>query len=461
MIVQIIYTINYCILLYFLIISFCYTTLLIASVPDVIGKFKELFFGEIFPIEQSINTTPVTVIMPTYNEENDIINAVQSALNSTYKNLEIIIINDGSTDRTFEVLNEKYQLQPINDFALPNHIKTAKMKQIYVSKTHPNLSVINKEHSGAGDSINMGINASTAPLFITLDADSMFEPNTIPRLVYQMLSTPHTIAVGGSVYILNDCKISEGKITQLTLPKQYITRIQACEYIRSFIFGRSGWNLFKGALSYSGTCSLFERDAVIEIGGFDTQNPAQDAEIIAHLHSYMREKKYPYSISFTPVAFAWTTVPDDLKSYTHQRIQWQWGLLRSFLSYVKMLFNPRYGITGLFSYPFYILVEGLGHFVELLAYLMIIISWIFSCFDVKATLIFFLLSSGFIVFLTVATMLINIITFNQYRKISDTFLLFLYPLLEMFGFRQYSVIVRTLGTIKYFFVGLKKKPQKF
>jgi cellulose synthase/poly-beta-1,6-N-acetylglucosamine synthase-like glycosyltransferase len=241
------------------------------------------------------------------------------------------------------------------------------------------------------------------------------------------------------------------------LPNSYLGRLQACEYIRSFVFGRTGWNLFKGAMSYSGTCTLFERDAVLEIGGFDTRNPAQDAEIIAHLHKHMREKNHPYNILFTPVAFAWTEVPDTFKSYTHQRIQWQWGLMQSFLRHVKMLFNPFFGITGLFTYPFYLLVESFGHIIELLTYLLIITSLIFGFFDAKSALIFFLLSAGFLSFLTVATMLLNIITFNKYRKISDILRIFFYSIIEMFGFRQYSLIVRTIGTIKYFFVGSRKK----
>jgi len=221
--------------------------------------------------------------------------------------------------------------------------------------------------------------------------------------------------------------------------------------LRSFVFARAGWNFFKGALSFSGTCALFEHDAVLEIGGFDINNPAQDAEIITHLHQSMRAKKHPYNILFTPAAFSWTTVPDTFKSYTHQRINWQFGLMRSFLRHFRMLFNPAYGITGMFTYPFYLLVETFGSVVELTTYLLIIASLIIGIFDFKAAVIFFLLSAGFSTFLTIATMLINIITFNKYEKIADTLKLFFYSIIEMIGFRQYSIVIRTCGIFKYFF----------
>jgi len=453
---QTLHLINVSILFYFSIVNFCYMLIFITSVPDILKRFKELFFGEIFPVSKSTDMIPVTIIIPAYNEEDNIINAVQSALNSTYKNLKVMVSNDGSTDKTLQVLHKKYKLEPC-DFTFPEYIKTAKIKQVYVSKTHPHLSVIDKEHAGRGDTLNTCINVMRTPLFMTLDADSMLEPDTIPRLAYCMLSEPHTIAVGGGVYLLNDCEISQGRVTVPKLPNSYIGRLQACEYMRSFVFGRTGWNLLKGALCYSGTSTLLERDAVLEIGGFDTQNPAQDMEVIVHLHEYMRRKNHPYNTIFTPAAFSWTTVPDNFKSYYRQRVQWQLGITHSMLKHIKMFFNPRYGIIGFFTYPFYLLVEAFAHIMEVLTYLIIIVSLIFGFFDAKSVIVFFLLTAGFISFLTVATMLINIMTFNKYRKISDIFKIFFYSVIEIFGFRQFSLVVRTIGTIKYFFVGFRKK----
>ncbi len=453
---QFIYIFNTYILYYFLVISVCYTILLIASIPDVLKRFKELLFGEVFPIAKSAGTIPVTVIIPAYNEQENILNCVKSALNSTYKNLKVIVVSDGSTDATIDRLNKRYKLQP-QPAMFPEYIKTAEVKQLYVSATHPQLSVIEKAHSGTGDTLNVGLNATQTPLFLTLDADSMLEPDTIPRLAYCMLNEPHTIAVGGGVYLLNDCEVVNGEVVTPKFPNRYVSRLQACEYMRSFIFGRSGWNAFKGSLSYSGTCSLFEHAAALEVGGFDINNPAQDAEIIVNMHANMRAKKHPYNILFTPVAFSWTKVPDSFKSYAHQRIQWQWGLMRSILLHFKMFFNPRYGITGMFAYPFYLLVETLGPLVELTTYILIIISLFLGVFDAKSALIFFLLSAGFSSFLTVATMLINIVTFNKYRKISDIMRMFFYSIIEMFGFRQYSITIRTIGAIKYLFVGFRKK----
>lgn len=452
MTVHLVNLLNLYILYYFLVLCACYTLLLVISMPIIVTRFRESLLGEIFPIELSASTIPVSIIIPAYNEQHDIINCVESALNSTYKNLKIIVVNDGSIDETLSLLQKTYQLHQQNTI-IAACIPTAKIKTVYNSKIHPQLWVIDKEHSGTGDTFNAGVNAAHTPLFFTLDADSMLEPDTIARLVQRMLSEKHAVAAGGGVYILNDCEISRGKVLA-HLPKKYLTILQACEYLRSFLFARAGLNIFKGALCFSGTCTLLEHDAVLEIGGFDTNNRSQDAEIITHLHQYMRAKKYPYNITFTPAAFTWTMAPDTFKSYAHQRINWHRGMMRSYLRYFRMFFNPHYGATGMFTYPLYLLIETFGPVVELTAYLLVIASIILGIFNLDAFAVFILLSAGFSAFLTAITMLINMLTFNKYRTVADVITVFGYSLIEMVGFRQFAAVIRTWGVFKYF----SKKP---
>lgn len=445
-----IYTINIAILCYFILLSIGYIFLLITAFPDIIHKFNEMEWGDLDKLVNNKILPPISIIVPVYNMPDLVMEAIYSLINSRYPNIEILVVNDGSTDDTLQRLIKKFDLLPTMP-VVHQKIKTAKVKTHYISKIHDNLVVIDKEHSGTGDTLNVGINASHSPIFASLDADTVIEPEAIGRMIFNMLYYPHTIVVGGAVYILNGCKVKNGELVDVRISKNLVVALQSCEYLRSFLYGRAGWNLFGGALSYAGAFTLFEREIALDIGGYMLNNYAQDAEIIVHLHAYMRQHKYPYKIHFTPTAFAWTDVPDTLKRYWRQRNNWQDGLLRSFMPYLYMLFNPRYGVVGLFSYPFYLFFEVGGALVEFTAYLMVLLSWWIGILDVPTAILFILLAWGFATFLTMANLLINFLTFNRYRRLSYVVVIFILTTLESFGFRQYLALCRTIATIKYFF----------
>lgn len=443
-----VYLTNIFILWYFIIIAFCYVILLIGSIPDIMQRFKELLYGEISDLVSTDDPFPVTAVVPVYNEEENIINCVDSILNCNYKKLDIVLVNDGSTDKTMDILMEEYQFEPA-EIIIQCRIPTAEVKRIFISKSHPNMRLIDKVHSGIGDTLNVGVNATVTPFFVTIDADSLIEPDAITKLAYVALSEPNVVAVGGAVYILNHCRYSYGKMLEPHLPSGYITALQTPEYIRSFIFSRSGWNLFKGALSYSGTSTMLEKSVVVEVGGYDLDNPAQDAEILVNIHRYMRLNKRSYKITYNPSSFTWTDVPTTFLGFWRQRINWQKGMLRSMFLHFSMFFNPRYGIVGLFSYPFFLLAEVLGPMVEFSAYFLVFISYLIGILDLQSAILLVIVSWGFVAFLTMATVLLNYVTFNKYSRLSDGVKLFFIVFLESFGFRQMLTLCRVWGTIKY------------
>jgi len=441
-------TINYGILWYFVVVSLYYTGLLISCFPDIRRKFIEANLGDIAFFLHRRSIVPITVIVPAYNEESRIMEAVHAVLRTKYRNLRVIIVNDGSTDGTLDVLKRELQLHEESTI-MERKIPTAEVRGEYISSKFEHLRVIDKVHSGTGDTLNVGVNAVVTPFFATVDADTLIEPDTMDRLVFTALTRPHTVATGGAVYVLNGCGHAEGIINRPRLPNNYFAAMQTNEYLRSFIFGRSGWNLFNGGLSYAGALTFFETSPVVEIGGFDLDNPAQDAEIITRLHEHMRRGGRRYEINFNPDAFAWTVVPDSLRSYWKQRVNWQYGLMKSYLPYIRMFFNPRYGVTGLVTYPFFLLVELFGAVVEFTAYTLVVVAWLLGVLDVKAAVLLLILSWGFLGFITMATTMINFITFNKYRHPGDVLRMLFHVFLEMVAFRQIYVINRMAGTLKY------------
>lgn len=455
MLKEIINTFNWSILWYLIALTFGYIILLTVSLPDILEKFRESEIDTISDIVRSYALQPVTIIIPAYNEQENILDAVYSAINNNYANKHILVINDGSTDNTLQLLIDTFNLQTIYPI-LPKYVNTrSDIRGYYISKYHLNLTVIDKINTGKGDSLNVGVNVCKTPLFATVDADTILEPDAIGKIVYYALSKPNTVAAGGAVYILNGCKFHDGKITDARMSLKPLYAFQTCEYLRSFLFNRSGWNAFGGALSFAGAFTLFNHKAVIEIGGFDADNLAQDFEVITHLHEYQMDRKRKYTIGYTPSASVWTDVPGTLKSYWQQRSNWQRDTLRSLMLHQNMFFNPKYGMVGLYNYPFYLLGETLGCIVEFTAYILILFSWYVGLLDVYWAILFFIICIGFVTFLTVANAFISIVTFNKYHRLSDLLYLFFISLFENIGFRQYHLVCRVVASIKYFINWLK------
>lgn len=442
--------VNLAIIWYFLFVNFCYVVLLVTSIPDIFVRFKESLIGNINFFMGSRVTPPVCAIIPAYNEEVGVINTIESVLKSNYKNLQLFVVNDGSTDKTMEILIEKYQL--ISTFPIiMQKIKTeAKVKNYYISSKYRNLTVIDKEHSGKSDSLNIGINASTAPLFVTIDSDTIVEADAIPYLVFSMMSKQHTIAEGGSVYILNGCKFKDGVVTEPKMSLNPLIAMQTCEYLRAFLFGRTGWNLFNGPLILSGAITLFERQAVLDVGGYLIGSPGEDMEVVVSLHEYMRQHDFPYRIGFVFSGSVWTDVPTSMNALWAQRDRWHRGLIDSLMRHKKMFFNPRYGATGLISYPFQFFGEFLGPIIEFIGYLAVIIGMYLNMIDWRFAVLFFIVTWGFATIITLATMLISVISFNKYRQIRDVIYLFFLVIFESFGYRQIISLCRVVATFRYF-----------
>src|SRR5690606_17311004 len=142
------------------------------------------------------------------------------------------------------------------------------VRGIYRSATHPSLRVIDKENGGKADALNAGINASRYPLFCGVDADSVLERDSLKRVVEPFLEDPRTIAAGGTVRIANGCKVDNGFLASVGLPRNPLALLQIVEYLRAFLFGRMGWSPLNAVLIISGAFGLFRKDVVVAAGGY-------------------------------------------------------------------------------------------------------------------------------------------------------------------------------------------------
>ncbi|NDH10030.1 MAG: glycosyltransferase [Gammaproteobacteria bacterium] len=416
----------------------------------IIDKYRLSLENNVLPLFENINCLPVTVIMPVKNYANKINLAIDAILQSDYPGIFLTVVNDGSTDETLKQLIHDYQLHPIIT-AFPNKLEAAPIKAVYESNIYRRLRVIDKDPydkiaSGA-DAINAGLNICKTPLFMTIDSDTIIEANTISAMIFSYLTHPHCIAVGGNIYI-PDGPYENNQI-KYTIPKNINIGVQVIEYLRSFFYGHEGWSKIGGAMCHSGACTLFEKRAVLELGGFDRDNYSYDSEIIMNLHHFMRKNAYPYSIAYAASAIAWSSQIYSLQAFWNQRNRWQRGLWRSFLKHIGMMFNPRYGQTGMLAFPFYFFYEILGPVVEGSAYLLFLYVLLTRGIALNQLAWFLVMAWSFLYLITVSCVLLNYMTYQKYYRIRDLFHFMGLSFAEIIFFRPFRGINAVYSSLQF------------
>jgi len=255
----------------------------------------------------------------------------------------------------------------------------------------------------------------------------------------------YTIAVGGIVRVANGSEVKNGKVVRLALPQKPLAMFQIVEYLRAFLVGRVGWSIFNTVLIVSGAFGAFQKDAVLQVGGYSTETIGEDMDIVVKLHKYMREKKYKYRITFLPDPICWTQVPERLKDLFSQRRRWQVGLMDTMKRNRVMMLNPKYGVCGMIAMPYFFMFELIAPVVEALGYIFIPLSYFLGIlsFDFFITYLFVAIIFG--VILSIGALVIEEFTFNKYVKLSDFFRLAFYGVLENFSYRQLTVAIRLIA----------------
>jgi len=424
------------VLVYFLALNATYLFLFLVSLIEVLKFVKRTFFSDYQHILASDLTWPISILVPAHNEEKSIVETVRSLQMVNYGEFEVVVVNDGSTDRTLKSLIDAFELRRL-DKVYRRSIPTKEIRGLYGNLMMPHLIVIDKVKGGKSDALNAGINVARFPLFCSVDADSIIEDNALLRVVKPFMEHPtEMVAVGGIVRIANGCAVHEGRVTDIRLPDNPLPVFQVVEYLRAFLTGRIGWSVMRSLLIISGAFGLYKKSEVIEIGGYDSTSDTEDLELVVRLHENCRRKKKPYRIVFVPDPVCWTEVPTNLRVLIRQRNRWHRGLLQSLWRHKAMLFNPSFGIVGAVAFPYFLFFETLGPFVEILGYLVVTISAIVGIINWEFFFLFFALAVFYGVFLSIAAILLEELSFRRYPGWLDLTKLVVFGVIENFGYRQ-------------------------
>ena len=246
----------------------------------------------------------VSVLIPAYNEEKVIAKTVERILESDYRDLEIVVIDDGSQDNTLGVLHARFD-------------------------SDPRVSLIRVANGGKAKALNVGLTHAKGDIIVALDADTQFATDTISRLV-RWFTDPKVGAVAGNAKVGNRTNM--------------ITRWQALEYIVA-------QNLERRALAALGTLTVvpgavgaWRRSALTEQGGFRSDTLAEDQDLTISL------QKAGYRVRFDSSAVAYTEAPSTFRGLAKQRFRWAYGTLQCLWKYRDLTFNPRYGALGPWHY---------------------------------------------------------------------------------------------------------------
>jgi cellulose synthase/poly-beta-1,6-N-acetylglucosamine synthase-like glycosyltransferase len=438
---------RYPVLIYFVAINTAMLLLILLAAWEFAHHVRRIGVDGREEIVGSRLAPSVSVIVPMHNEEAGIVASVRSLLALRYPAFEVVVVDDGSTDGGFEALRNEFDLVDVPR-ELPSDVPTnVAADSVSVPRdVRLPLVVIRKPNSGRSDAVNHGINAATGDLVVFVDADSVLEPDSLLSATKPFTDHPTTVvATGGVVLAANGCRIVAGRIVEVGMPRRWLPRIQVIEYLRAFYLGRTGWSRLRALLLISGAFGVFRRDVLVRVGGLDTTTIGEDFELVMRIHDTMRRGHEDYRVQFVAEPVCWTEVPERLGVLRKQRARWHRGLWETLWKYRRMVLNPRYGRLGTIAVPFYWAFELLAPLLELIGVVIVVAGLALGVVDATFAIWFMVLAYGYAVFVALASILIEELSFHRYPRWRDLGVVAAAAVVENLGYRQLTAWWRLEG----------------
>ena len=248
---------------------------------------------------------PVTVLIPAYNEEAVIVDTVRAAVASNYPKLEVLVVDDGSSDRTAELVRENFGRDP-------------------------RVRLLMQSNHGKPSALNHGLSEAAGDVIVSIDADTIVDPEAIPRLV-RHFADPKVGAVAGNVKVMNR--------------NRWITRWQALEYITSQNLEKRAFDLLNCIPVVPGAAGAWRADLLRETGGFSGETVAEDTDLTLTI------RRNGWKIVYDEDAIGRTEVPETVDALIRQRFRWTFGTLQAVWKHRDTTGNPRYGTLGWIAIP--------------------------------------------------------------------------------------------------------------
>jgi cellulose synthase/poly-beta-1,6-N-acetylglucosamine synthase-like glycosyltransferase len=415
----------------------------------------------------------ISLLIPAYNEEVSIVDCVKTLLKLDYPAYEVVVINDGSKDQTFEKLADHFELIP-KEISHSSLLQFQPVRGIYEDPEYP-LKVIDKENGGKADAINAGIHYSKGEYVCTIDADSILDELSLKMVIAPFVLSPDTMVAGGQLAASNGLHIKDNKIVKAETPTNIWVIWQIIEYIRSFMISRSGLSQINALLIMSGAFSLYRKSELLSVGGFlsqvnthpyvtetvgaGKQTVCEDMEIVVRLYHHRKQQRQKAKVVFLPRPVCWTEVPEKRANLFRQRSRWHQGLAESLFLHRKIMFEPTYGVLGMIALPYYFFFELLAPVIKLFSLIFILVSAYWGTIHLTwmlLMLLFAMLLSGII--LSAVTAVVEYWSLRQsstnraalrYKGFWDWVWFMLAGILGEFSYSFYKIFAQLDGLINY------------
>ena len=398
-------------------------------------------------------TPGVSIIAPAYNEEKTIVQNVNSLLQQDYPKFEVVIVNDGSTDKTLQLLIEEFSLVEV-PFLYVEYIKSKPYKRLFKStdSRYSRLIVVDKENGGTkADAMNAGINASSYPYFINTDVDCILSRDAISQCIMPFLESDDVIAVSGVMMPSNGCRVENGIITLRRPPHTPCALFQTLEYMRSFLVGKMGWSTINSMPNVSGGYGMFSKEIVVAAGGYTSDSFAEDMDMLIRMIGYCCDFNRKYRVVQVPANCCWTEVPPNIKVLYRQRVRWGRGLIQTFVRHRRFMFNRRYSRLGKITLPYVFVFEFLAPVIEFLGFLTFLYQAFTGVVNWPSALVIFLGLYTFCLMLAFVVMVNDYTLGGSFDKARSYVWMFGAALLEPFLYHPLSVMFSLKGYLNYIF----------
>ncbi|WP_294276175.1 polysaccharide deacetylase family protein [uncultured Chryseobacterium sp.] len=363
--------------------------LLLMAYWAVREKRKEKEKGR-FPVLDSY--PKVSIMVPAYNEEVNIVSSLSNLLNQTYPNFDVIMIDDGSKDSTYHKAQDAFA-------------------------GHTKLKILTKPNGGKATALNCGISRTDSEYVVCIDADTKLQQDAVKFLMARFLNAaPEEMiaAVAGNVKVGN--------------PVNWLTRWQAIEYTTSQNFDRLAYSYINAVTVIPGAIGAFRKTVIDEVGGYSSDTLAEDCDITVKM------LKKGYRIVNENRAVAVTEAPETVKQFLKQRFRWTYGIMQMFWKQKQTFLNPEYKGLGLWAMPNILLFQYIIPFFSPMADLIMF----FGLLSGNGSKIFVY----YLLFLLVDASLAIVAFIMQKEKMWN--LIYIVP--QRFGYRwlMYIVLFRSL-----------------
>lgn len=429
------------ILVYFIVVNTAQLLLLGAAALEMTRHVRRIRREGRSRILGSTLAPRITVLAPVCDAEASVTGEVRGLLALYYPNLEIIVINDGSSDATLDRLRETFDLVPVHNI-FRRVLEAQPVVGQFRSRAHANLVVVDKQRGGTADALNAGLNIATGDLVCAIDAGTLVEPDALQHMVRPFLASHDLLAAGGPIRIVNDSTIERGRVLDVRAPRNALAAFQAVEYLRAFLFARIGWNRVGGNLIIAGAFGLFRRAAVLAAGGYRHDVLGEDVELIVRMRHTALEQKAPHEVYFVPDAVAWARAPEAAGVLRRQRERWHRAISSTLWRHRRMLFNPRHGAVGMLVVPWFALVEIAAPLLEAIGLLGLVLGLAVGALDGTFATFYFVGVYGLAMVGSMLAVVLEEYSFHRYDTVRDRLILVVAAVLEHVGYRQFTVWAR-------------------